>query len=264
LKQSIRPCRGGVVASVVSGDAGFLAGIPDGLPVKPGDCLLAEYPKGKSNPFTDPYIAIYPANQKPKEAPVTARKEKNMLQDLIRAKTAPFHAPIPAKPEPFNAVRMTSLEIAELTGKRHDNVKRTIETLAEQGVIRLPQIEDFEIINNLGLPAKVKVYVFDEAHKLDSITVVAQLSPQFTAALVKRWDELEQKVAKTQIVLPQNLSEALRMEKAYRRKFKWPLLKKTSEILGYSIGKAEDRNYGEVNTYHADVWRRAYALEIPA
>ncbi|EGZ5326018.1 DNA-binding protein, partial [Escherichia coli] len=30
---------------------------------------------------------------------------------------------------------MTSIEIAELVGKRHDNVKRTIETLAESGVI---------------------------------------------------------------------------------------------------------------------------------
>ncbi|MGU7665942.1 phage antirepressor KilAC domain-containing protein [Escherichia coli] len=40
-----------------------------------------------------------------------------------------------------NAIKMTSIEIAELVGKRHDNVKRTIETLAKNGVIRLPQIE---------------------------------------------------------------------------------------------------------------------------
>ena len=30
-----------------------------------------------------------------------------------------------------NAIKMTSIEIAELVGKRHDNVKRTIETLAK-------------------------------------------------------------------------------------------------------------------------------------
>ncbi len=40
-----------------------------------------------------------------------------------------------------NVIKMTSIEIAELTGKRHDNVKRTIETLVKSGVIRLPQIE---------------------------------------------------------------------------------------------------------------------------
>ena len=46
-----------------------------------------------------------------------------------------------------NAIKMTSIEIAELVGKRHDNVKRTIETLAKNGVIRLPQIEDCGRIN---------------------------------------------------------------------------------------------------------------------
>ena len=49
-----------------------------------------------------------------------------------------------------NAIKMTSIEIAELVGKRHDNVKRTIETLAKNGVIRLPQIEDCGRINGLG------------------------------------------------------------------------------------------------------------------
>ena len=33
-----------------------------------------------------------------------------------------------------NAIKMTSIEIAELVGKRHDNVKRTIETLAKNGL----------------------------------------------------------------------------------------------------------------------------------
>ena len=45
---------------------------------------------------------------------------------------------------------MTSVEIAELVGKRHDNVKRTIETLAKGGVVRSPQIEVSETINGLG------------------------------------------------------------------------------------------------------------------
>ncbi|MBK5649342.1 MAG: Rha family transcriptional regulator, partial [Acinetobacter sp.] len=37
---------------------------------------------------------------------------------------------------------MTSLEISELVEKRHDNVKRTIETLVNQCVITSPQIEE--------------------------------------------------------------------------------------------------------------------------
>lgn len=91
---------------------------------------------------------------------------------------------------------MTSLEIATLVEKRHDNVKRTIETLAERGVIRLPQIEISEKINNLGLPQKSSNYVFaGDQGKRDSIIVVAQLSPEFTARLVDRWQELEAKQA---------------------------------------------------------------------
>ncbi len=95
----------------------------------------------------------------------------------------------------FNAVRMNSIEISELVGKRHDNVKRTIETLANNGVIRLPQIEVFEKINNLGLLRGIDAYVFEgEQGKRDSIIVVAQLCPEFTARLVDRWQELEKQV----------------------------------------------------------------------
>ncbi|HAN6780219.1 TPA: DNA-binding protein [Escherichia coli] len=90
---------------------------------------------------------------------------------------------------------MTSIEIAELVGKRHDNVKRTIGTLDKGGVIVRPQIEVFEKINNLGLRRSVEAYVFEgEQGKRDSIIVVAQLSPEFTARLVDRWRELEEQV----------------------------------------------------------------------
>ncbi|USA54556.1 phage antirepressor KilAC domain-containing protein [Acinetobacter sp. C32I] len=92
---------------------------------------------------------------------------------------------------------MNHIEIAELVNKRSDNVKRTIETLVDKGVIRLPQIEDIDKINNLGLNIKVKTYIFTgEQGKRDSIIVVAQLCPEFTARLVDRWQELEAQVAK--------------------------------------------------------------------
>jgi len=82
---------------------------------------------------------------------------------------------------------MTSREIAELTGARHDNVKRTIETLVQQKVIESPQIEEVQTATN-----KAKVYRFNgQQGKRDSIVVVARLSPEFTARLVDRWQELE-------------------------------------------------------------------------
>ena len=84
---------------------------------------------------------------------------------------------------------MTSLEIAELVEKRHDNVKRTIQTLVERRVITLPHFEEKA---TAGRP--IGFFVFKgEKGKRDSIIVVAQLCPEFTARLVDRWAELEGK-----------------------------------------------------------------------
>ena len=80
---------------------------------------------------------------------------------------------------------MTSKEMAELTEKRHDSVKRTIVTLAQKTAISYPQFVD-------GIPGAngvaERVYYVS---KRDSYVVVAQLSPEFTARLVDRWQELE-------------------------------------------------------------------------
>lgn len=89
---------------------------------------------------------------------------------------------------------MTCLQIAELVETEHRNVKVSIERLMKRGVIRDTPMTNFEKINNLGLPSKVGVYVFSgEQGKRDSIIVVAQLCPEFTAKLVDRWQYLENK-----------------------------------------------------------------------
>lgn len=105
-----------------------------------------------------------------------------------------------------NIKTMSSQQIADLVGKRHDNVKRLIDNLADKGVIRLPQIED---VRN-HQEQLVKTYIFSgEQGKRDSIVVVAQLSPEFTAKLVDRWAELEQQAKQLQI--PQSFAEALQL-----------------------------------------------------
>lgn len=101
-------------------------------------------------------------------------------------------------------VTMSSREIAELVGSRHDNVRVTIERLAERGVIELPAMQEIPTATK-----PVSVYVFSgEKGKRDSIVVVAQLSPEFTAALVDRWQALEAQQAPR---VPQTLAEALRL-----------------------------------------------------
>lgn len=86
-----------------------------------------------------------------------------------------------------NKMTMNSLEISELLGSRHDNVKISIERLAKNGVIQLPALQEKPTNGR-----SAHVYIFSgEQGKRDSIVVVAQLSPEFTAALVDRWQELE-------------------------------------------------------------------------
>lgn len=92
---------------------------------------------------------------------------------------------------------MTSVEIAELVGSRSDSVKRTIETLAKKGIIQFPQTVEIENKQSLGPRRFSSAYVFEgERGKRDSIIVVAQLCPEFTARLVDRWRELEEQIRK--------------------------------------------------------------------
>lgn len=109
---------------------------------------------------------------------------------------------------------MTSVEIADLVEKRHDNVLRTIDTLVKKQSIHEPQIEFRERINGLGLAQKDKTYRFTgDQGKRDSTIVVAQLSPEFTARLVDRWLELEEQAkqaAKAQLPDFTNPAEAAR------------------------------------------------------
>ncbi|MDH4541075.1 hypothetical protein CUR85_13575 [Sulfitobacter faviae] len=88
---------------------------------------------------------------------------------------------------------MSSREIADLVEKRHDKVKQSIERLVERGVIVRPQIEDEQdfATTPTGGRRKYRVSVY-HLEKRDSFVVVAQLSPEFTARLVDRWQQLEE------------------------------------------------------------------------
>lgn len=112
--------------------------------------------------------------------------------------------------------KMTSQQIADLVGSRHDVVRKSIERLAtnkpnKPAVIQLPPMTEVKQNQSLSPNSKTAVYVFSgEQGRLDSIIVVAQLSPEFTAALVKRWDELERGVAPA-MQIPQSFAEALQL-----------------------------------------------------
>lgn len=100
-----------------------------------------------------------------------------------------------------NELTVSSREIAEVVGKRHDNVKRTIEYLVKTGAIESPHGEE--------IPTATRPRVECRVNQRDSYVVVAQLSPPFTARLVDRWQELEEQEEQPQV--PQTFAEALRL-----------------------------------------------------
>jgi len=105
------------------------------------------------------------------------------------------------------AITMSSRQIAELLDCRHDSVKRTIERLALKGVITQPPMVDESYKDGSGRTVVMGVY---HVGKRDSYVIVAQLSPEFTARLVDRWQELEAAVA-APAAIPTSFAEALRL-----------------------------------------------------
>lgn len=89
-----------------------------------------------------------------------------------------------------DAVTMSSQEIADLVDSRHDDVKRSIDRLVARGVISQPPMADGP---KAGNGVVVQEYL---VCKRDSYVIVAQLCPEFTAALVDRWQELEEKAGR--------------------------------------------------------------------
>lgn len=104
---------------------------------------------------------------------------------------------------------MSSREIAELVGSRHSDVMRTIDRLLDKRVISGCTPSAYTQEQN-GQPYRQYLVC-----KRDSFVVVAQLCPEFTAALVDRWQELEAQVAKpVELSRMEILQLAMESEKA--------------------------------------------------
>lgn len=99
-------------------------------------------------------------------------------------------------------LKMSSREIAELTGKEHKNVCRVIRDLITDHILDA-QLEP------LKFEYRGQWFDYYELNKRDSFVVVARLSPEFTAHIVDRWQELEQQLNPV-FNLPQDLPTALR------------------------------------------------------
>ena len=125
---------------------------------------------------------------------------------------------------------MSSKEIADLVGSRHDSVKRAIERLADRGVIVQPPSVDEQSPDSIGRLRMESVY---QIGKRDSYVIVAQLCPEFTAKLVDRWQELE---SKQEIALP-DFSNPAAAARAWAEQFE--LRQAANEALAIAAPKVE-------------------------
>lgn len=103
------------------------------------------------------------------------------------------------------ALTMSSRQISEVTNCRHSDVMRSIERLATKGIIYRGYAP-----RPYTLEQNKQTYFEYHVNKRDSYVIVSQLSPEFTAALVDRWQELERGHNES-FVVPTTLSQALRL-----------------------------------------------------
>ena len=96
---------------------------------------------------------------------------------------------IASKTQIENIQTMSSREIAELCKKEHKNVLRVIRELIDAHIL-VAQIEP------LKFEYRGQQFDYYELNKRDSMVVVARLSPEFMAAVVDRWQELEAQASK--------------------------------------------------------------------
>jgi len=98
---------------------------------------------------------------------------------------------------------MSSMEIAELTGKDHANVLKDIRRiLGEAGI-------DAVRFNGIYLDAQNKERPCYHLPKLECDLVVSGYSVKYRFAIIKRWHELEEAVKAPVHCIPQTHSEAV-------------------------------------------------------
>ena len=109
---------------------------------------------------------------------------------------------LPINDKNASALTMSSREITKLVNSRHSDVCKSIETLISKGVIGAYQPKPYTH------PQNGQIYYEYFLNKRDTYILVAQFSPEFTAAVIDRWQELENQQNPTAL-LPQNYLQAL-------------------------------------------------------
>lgn len=102
-----------------------------------------------------------------------------------------------------NIQRMTSREMADLCCKEHRNVLSLIRLLVERGLLKNSIPQEYTHEQN------GQQYIQFLSDQRDSLVIVARLSPEFTAAVIDRWQALEANASSP--VIPQTYADALQL-----------------------------------------------------
>lgn len=145
-----------------------------------------------------------------------------------------------------NVLTMSTREIAALLEKPHSNIKISAERLAEKGVISTLAMQEFVHNGN--------TYTEYLLNKRDSLVLVAQNSPEFTARIVDRWQELES----GQFAIPTTLSGALMLAAQQAEQIE----KQNALIAQQAPAVAFVERFVDADGLH-NVRQTAKALEIP-
>lgn len=179
---------------------------------------------------------------------------------------------------------ITSLEIAEITGKEHKNVMRDIRNMLEK--LDNEDALNFELVDYKD--AKGETRPCYAMTKKGSLCLASGYDANLRMKIINRWEELEMKeramlpatykdallalVAKieeqekTQALLEAKEEELDESKDWYTIKrraiskgvnwhvYNWRAMKHLSSCLGKEVKKAFDANYGQVNLYHISVF----------
>ena len=109
--------------------------------------------------------------------------------------------------------KMSSREIADLTGKKHKNVLRDIKILINQGAINGLRFEPISYKDSLG--RKKPMYLLDFKA---TMTLVTGYDAVRRSKVIDRWVDLETGKATPAFKIPQTLSDALQLAADQARK----------------------------------------------
>ena len=110
-----------------------------------------------------------------------------------------------------NIESMTSLEIAELTGKRHDNILRDLRKLEIEGVLGLSKFEETE------KDSQNKLRTVYHLPKRETLILTSGYSAKQRAQIIDRWLELENSPKTITELLVTSAVQLLKVEQAQER-----------------------------------------------